>query len=334
MKKIVFFAVAGILFISACIFLTRPPDEISTRPRWGIAFSKPFAIRLGLDWRETYIAALDELKPTFLRLPVYWEDIEPEQERFVYDDYDWMIKEANRRNIRLVLTVGRKLPRWPECHVPAWAVSLNERVQQERVKTVLSKIVDRYMQTKNLSMWQVENEPFLSFGKCPPLDTHFLEEEISLVRSRDPRHPVMLTDSGELSIWLRAASRADVFGTTMYRVIWNDYIGYIHYPFPYKFFWIKANIVHFLYPKKPIIVSELQAEPWGPKLIHEISLEEQEKSMNLQQFRENIAYAQNVGFKEIYLWGTEWWYWMKIKHDRPEFWEEARRVMETTESVY
>jgi hypothetical protein len=126
---------------------------------------------------------------------------------------------------------------------------------------------------------------------------------------------------------VRAAKRADIFGTTMYRMIYKDPIGYFKYPLPPKFFWAKANIVHLFFSEKPIIVSELQAEPWGPKLIYDLTLEEQEKSMSVTQFYDNIEYAKQVGFPENYLWGAEWWYWLKTKHNRPEIWEAAKEVI-------
>ena len=155
----------------------------------------------------------------------------------------------------------------------------------------------------------------------------FLEKEIDLVRSLDPNHPIIITDSGELSVWFRAAKRADIFGTTIYRIVWNKYTGYVKYPLPPKFFWLKANFIRLFYPEKPIIVSELQAEPWGPKQIYEMSFAEQSKSMNLKQFYDNMEYAKEVGFPEIYLWGAEWWYWLKVKHNQPEIWEAAKTVV-------
>ena len=57
----------------------------------------------------------------------------------------------------------------------------------------------------------------------------------------DKDREIMITDSGELSIWLPAVKRADVFGTTMYRIVWSEkiskYFGYIKYPLPPRFFW-------------------------------------------------------------------------------------------------
>ena len=30
--------------------------------------------------------------------------------------------------------------------------------------------------------------------------------------------------------------------------------------------------------------------------------------------------------KEFYLWGAEWWYWMKEKQNKPEIWDEAKKL--------
>ncbi len=70
----------------------------------------------------------------------------------------------------------------------------------------------------------------------------------------------------------------------------------------------------------------MQAEPWGPTLLYDSPLEEQEKTMNLEQFRENIEFAKKTGFKEFYLWGAEWWHWMKEKQNKSEIWNEARKL--------
>lgn len=326
-RKIIFIIILVILLIYGVRSILRPPTGISEDIEWGVGFSKPFAIDMGLDWEDTYLAILDELHPRFLRLPVYWQDIEPKPGEYFFADYDWMIKEAEKRNIKLILVVGRKLPRWPECHLPKWALSLDEKTQQEKIINLITEIIKHYKDLENLSGWQVENEPFLAFGECPKLDVEFLDREISLVRLLDSRHPIIVTDSGELSIWLRAAKRADIFGTTMYRIVYNRYTGYIEYPLPPKFFWLKANLVHLFYPKKPIIVSELQAEPWGPKLIYELDIEEFDRSMSQKQFYDNIAYAKKVGFPIVYLWGAEWWYWMKIKYSNDKYWQAAKELL-------
>ena len=330
MKKAVFKIILIFIFIFLIFifgFSLKRPFGVTDDIQWGATFSKFFAVKMGLNWQETYLAILDDLKVKALHLPIYWEDIEPREGSFVFNDYDWMIDEAEKRDVKLILVIGRKLPRWPECHEPDWIKNQELLIKNQELLEYIEKTVVRYRDLKNLYAWQIENEPFLPFGECPELDVGLLEKEINLVRSLDAEHPIIITDSGELSVWLRAAKRADIFGTTMYRIVWNEKTGYIKYPLPPKFFWLKANFVRLFFPKKPIIVSELQAEPWGHKMLYESSLEEQAKSMNLKQFNENIDYARKVGFPEVYLWGAEWWYWLKTKHSQPEIWEAAKNVL-------
>lgn len=328
LKIIFIFFLVILIFISLFLYFSfKTPFGISKEIKWGVAFSKSFAIQMGLDWRESYLAILDDLKSRSLRLPIYWPDIELEDKKYDFKDYDWMINETKKRNVKLILVIGKKLPRWPECHEPEWLKNQELRIKNQKLLEYIEKTVLRYKNLDNLYAWQVENEPFLPFGECPKLDAEFLDKEINLVRSLDFEHPLIITDSGELSVWFRAAKRADIFGATMYRIIWNKYTGYVKYPLPPKFFWLKANLVQLFEPKKPIIVSELQAEPWGPKQIYEMTLEEQSKSMNLAQFYDNIEYAKKVGFPEAYLWGAEWWYWMKVKHGDSRFWDAARDIL-------
>ncbi len=323
----IWFLIIFVIFCLAAAYLLRRPSGIDQNTKWGVTFSRPFAVDMGLNWRETYLALLDDLKVKRIRLPIYWQDVEPRAGNYDFSDYDWMIDEAEKRNVQLILVVGRKLPRWPECHTPAWANNLSEKYKQEKILDLISASVNRYKDIDSLYLWQVDNEPFLPFGECPTSKKEFVDQEVETVRRFDINHKIMVTDSGELSIWLHAAKRADIFGTTMYRIIYNNFIKYLKYPLPPRFFWLKANIVHLFFPNKPIIVSELQAEPWGPKLIYDLSIEEQEKSMNISQFKENIDYAKAVGFPENYLWGAEWWYWLKVKHNDPRYWQEVKKLI-------
>lgn len=74
------------------------------------------------------------------------------------------------------------------------------------------------------------------------------------------------------------------------------------------------------------MVTELQVEPWGPSLLPGYSGEFQKKLMNAEQFRKNISYARRTGFGTFYLWGAEWWYWLKEKQSEPSLWEEAKKI--------
>jgi len=48
--------------------------------------------------------------------------------------------------------------------------------------------------------------------------------------------------------------------------------------------------------------------------------------MNLERFQINIEFSKKTGLDTFYLWGAEWWYWMKIKQNQPEIWQEAKKL--------
>lgn len=313
--------------LSVLAFSQRPADLTPGLKEFGVTFSKPWAEELGLDWQKTFLAVLDDLGVKKIRLPAYWTEIEKVSGEYDWFNLDWQIAEAERRNAKIILIVGQRLPRWPECHIPEWAESLSKEEQENKLLTVIQAVVNRYKNSPVVEYWQVENEPFLpKFGICPEFDKKFLDEEIALVKSLDSRL-IIVSASGELDLWLPAAKRSDILGTTMYRVIHTEKfrLGYVSYPLPPSFFHLKANLAKYLAGAEDIIVTELQAEPWGPKAIYEISPEERNKSLSIDQFKNNMEYAREVGFREAYLWGAEWWYWEKL-HGREEFWNFAQTL--------
>jgi len=291
---------------------------------FGITFSKIQAERYDLDWKELYLAILDDLGIKKIRLIAYWPEIEPIEGSFDWDDLDWQIKKAEERKVEIILVVGRRLPRWPECHIPEWAGNLSEKEQQEKILIIISEIINHYKEKKSIKFWQIENEPFLrTFGECPKLDKKFLDKEIALARSLDNSRKIILTESGEFSTWIKAARRTDIVGTTLYRKVYGA-LGYVHYPIPAIFYQRKAALIKKLFDVEEIFVIELQAEPWGPEATQKLSLEEQSKSMDLEKFRKIIDYTKRTGFSKAYLWGAEWWYWLKIKHNDDSMWNSAK----------
>ncbi len=299
--------------------------NIASNPDFfGVTFSKKYATEIGLNWRELYFAILDDLKAKHVRLPIYWDEIEKEKGVFDYSDYDFMISEGAKRNVHFVVNIGWRLPRWPECHAPAWTNQENITEVQARTLVMLEKTVKRYQDNPAILYWQVENEPFLdTFGICPPSDETFFAKEVALVKSLDKR-PVIVSGPGELNMWRQEAKYGDIFGTTMYRVVWNKVIGYMRYPIPAWFYPLKAWFVGI--PADKRIIAELQAEPWVPqgKIIY-LSPGEAQYSFSLDQFKSNLQYALDTKFKKAYLWGVEWWYW-QYKHGDKSFWELAKTL--------
>ena len=293
----------------------------------GMTFSSRYATDLGLDWREAYRALLEEVDVKKLRIPVYWDLTERSSGERDFSDVDWQLDEAERAGATVILSIGQRVPRWPECHIPAWVKERSESERQEALRSFMKETVERYRDREVITTWQVENEPFLVFfGECPPLDVDFLEQEVSLVKKLDSSRPVLLTDSGELSVWYRAAKRGDQFGTTMYRMIYKGGWGYVTYPIGPNFFRAKERLVRLLTDQDHFSVIELQAEPWASGWVANVPLEEQFITMNERLLEENVTYARRVGFVDIYLWGGEWWYWLKVKKDYPVVWEKGKEL--------
>jgi len=47
--------------------------------------------------------------------------------------------------------------------------------------------------------------------------------------------------------------------------------------------------------------------------------------MSLENFQTILKIAKETGFSPQYLWGVEWWYWMK-QQNQPQFWEAAKEL--------
>lgn len=316
-----------VILIFLVIYMFTGTVKQSSEVAFGVTFSQVFAEEMELDWKKVYIAILDDLGVRRLRLVAYWPKVEPFPQRYSFDDLDYQINRAGRKGVNIILVVGRKVPRWPECHVPEWAKSLSESEQQRRILSLIEQIINRYKENDAIVAWQVENEPFLeSFGECPDLDEKFLDKEIALVRKLDGSRPIIVSASGELSSWIKPATRANILGTTLYRIVWGKTIGYFKYPIPPIFYHKRANLVKWITGIDRIIIVELQAEPWGPRQISQMDIGEQIKSMDLDKFKKIIDYTYKTGFDEAYLWGVEWWYWRKEFLDYPDIWNEARKL--------
>jgi hypothetical protein len=288
----------------------------------GATYSKHYAEQLDLDWQEAFTASLDDLGIRSWRIPAYWDDLEPEPGIYDFSSTDWLVDQVAKRRGRVILAVGRKLPRWPECHAPAWTENLPEEIVRQRLLDFVEATVTRYRNQSVVVAWQVENEPFFPFGECPDADAGFLRQEIDLVRSLDNR-PVMITESGELSTWVRAANLADTLGISTYRVVWSRWVGYFYWPITPNIYRRRAQTVRTLVSET--IISELQAEPWVQEPIETVPIEDQIKIMDPDRLRSNVTFARRVGFPEAYLWGVEWWYWLK-QNDYPEMWAAAKRI--------
>lgn len=329
------FIALGILWLGLVNYSQNIPLDPKQNIEWNLTFSAKFSRQLGLDWQKNFEAILQEIKPSKIRLVAYWDEIEKEPGQFDFSETDWLVQKAKEKNIPVILVMGLKVPRWPECHEPFWLKNQNSNLKSQKLLNYIKEVVNHYKDEPNIYAWQVENEPFLFFGECGTVNNKILDEEINLARSLDSKHPILITDGGEAGLWYKAAKRGDIFGTTMYRNTYPRFLGpifgNIEYPISPAFFRIKEKIIRFLindYSKRFIVI-ELQAEPWSHVELAKTPVEEQIKLFSPDYFKDTIRYAKETGFDEYYLWGAEWWYWMKEKQGHPEYWETARDLLLT-----
>jgi hypothetical protein len=291
---------------------------------YGISFNQNHATDLGLDWKQVYTDMLDELHPDYIRIASMWSEVEKVQGTYDFSDVDWMMNMAMKKGTRVLLVVGQKAPRWPECHVPAWLRDVESAdVRRDALLSYVQETVLRYKKHSALDLWQVENEAFIgfAFGECDMFDDQAIYDELSLVRERDPDRKIVLTDSGELSTWRKPSSLGDIFGTTVYRIVRTPGGHRFSYGFlPAGFYRLKARVLGNVYDQ--FFVSELQAEPWfADTHPQNTSTETMEETMDPARLEAHLDYASRVGASRVYLWGVEWWYYMKQERNDSRYWD-------------
>lgn len=317
LRNIVLFILTFIVIYQVIAIITYSPNRQQVL---GITYSKKHAEFLGLDWRDTYIKLLDELQVKYVRLPIYWDDVETIQNNYHFNDIDWQLMEAAKRNIHVTLVLGARQPRWPECHLPEWTKTLSPGQYRDEIFRIVALEAQRYSLSSVVEEFQVENEPLLDlFGECPTADKNMLRQEIDIVKAVSDK-PIVLTGSGELAPWYYESKWSDIFGSTLYRVTWNKYIGYSSYwMIPSSLYRVKA----FIFGKdiSKFWISELQMEPWFPGGNVNVPLDEQYRSMSPKQLQKNLNYAYQTNAPRIYLWGAEWWVYTKEVLKTDEIWD-------------
>lgn len=313
------------------VFIILAPKQANDI-KFGVTFSNRYATEIGLDWKDAYLKILDELKVKNIRLVVYWDEVEKEPGQYDFSNIKWQLEEADKRNLNVILALGKKVPRWPECFEPYWYLKESQDSKKEEYLLNYVKATTNELKNYNsIKMWQVENEPYWPFGICTPTNPNTIDKEVAMVRSIK-NLPILIQDSGEGGYWYPTYSMGDYLGISMYRRIWFDFWGvlfgkavYFQYPLTYWTYKLKADFT--FVPYKKVIVTELQAEPWGPDINSKLTKEQKDKTMSRELFLDTMSYATKTGFNEFYLWGVEWWLWEKEKNDNPFFWESAKALI-------
>lgn len=330
-KKILIIKIILLLIIFALFYTLKIAkhypkniDLVAKDDYFGVTFSTKYCSNMGLDFKEVYQEILSDLGVKKIRIPVYWDEIENEEGVFDFSNYDYLIDQGEQYDVDFIISFGQRVPRWPECHTPLWFNGKTEIEKKDSILNLSREVVEHYKNRESVEFWQVENEPFLgTFGACPPLDKELLEKQFALVRELDDRQ-IIITSSGELRFWRQEAKIGDIFGSTLYRVVHNNWFGFIRYPIPTSFYRVKGKLAGL--EESQLMTLELQLEPWVPQgPITSLNQAEVDKSMSIQQYKANFQYAINLDFRRAYTWGVEWWYFQK-KFGNPEYWSIAKDI--------
>lgn len=295
----------------------------------GVTFIPSYARYFDLDPQQTMAAIIDELGVTRLRLVTYWKVGEPVKDSYDFSEFDWQMKMAEEKGVKVSLAIGLRQPRWPECHAPTWAEQMPMEQWSVELKDYMKAIIERYQTSPALESYQLENEFFMDvFGICPDHSRERLIDEYNFVKNLDSEHPVIISRSNN---WVGVPinePQPDQFGISVYKRVWDKTITkrYFEYPMPPWFYGFLAGAGEIV-TGKDMIIHELQAEAWLPEsfaINDPNDIAEMEKSMTPDRLQKRIKYAADSGIRTVDLWGAEWWYWQKEKLDRPELWQAAQ----------
>lgn len=295
----------------------------------GVSFIPDYAQSLGLNPRETMDALLN-INVRHFRLTSYWSDMEQTPGHYNFDQLDWEFQKAEAKNAKIILTVGLRQPRWPECHKPNWVDTTRSTSQwQPQLESFMRAVINRYKYSPSLESYQLENEYFLKgFGHCNNYSRQRLIDEYNLVKQTDPAHPVIIGRSNNAIGLPTGQPQPDEFSISVYKRVWDAGVThrYLEYPYPAWYYGFLAGLQKIVTGKN-MMIGELQAEAWPPngQTIQETSLAEQNKSLNAKRLKDRFQYGRATGMHQIYLWGAEYWYYRDVKLHDPSLWNVARQ---------
>lgn len=293
----------------------------------GASFIPDYAESLGVDPQKTMDALITDLHIKQFRLTSYWSDIEKSPGQYDFTQLDWQFQKAEAAHAKISLSLGLRQPRWPECHMPDWAMNEPATEWHAQLQQFITAVVNRYKTSPSLDSYQLENEYFLKgFGVCTDFSRERLVNEFNLVKKLDSKHEVIMARSNNALGVPLGKPTPDEWGISIYKRVWSPPIGrYYEYPFPAWYYGFLAGTQKILFGKD-MIVHELQTEAWPPngQSITDTSLQEQSKSIDAKRMKDRITYGKATGMRTIDLWGAEYWYYrMTVLHD-PSLWNTVK----------
>lgn len=276
------------------------PHTQPSAPLVGFSFSPEESVWAGRDPSRDLALLLDGTQPDLVRLPIYWEDVEPTPGMLDFEGIDPLLRVIADHNLtaphqtRVVLTVGARNFLYPELHEPDWAGPrdqpyLDQAQSGDAYRLYFESSITRYRNSPLLYAWQVENEPFDEVGNITTgqdqISQTQLAWEVGEVHRLDPMHEAVITTYDGLNVyidWLevnaprllsdynghpqQALSMADALGLDLY--VDGPNVPYRHLTTMYLREEWKQQALHFWAGMankqgKSLWLAEMQAQPWS-----------------------------------------------------------------------
>lgn len=313
--------ILGTIILTGLVLIMWPKQVV-----YGLTYSAPYAESLDLNPVDSFETILRAIPFKFVRLPIYWDRVEALNNIWDFSETDQLIKIAENNHVEVILAIGQKVPRWPECYAPDWADHLQKNEWSNEFLANIEQIAVHYANDSRIIRFQIENEAFFPFGQCT-IYPELIQKETDIIKKHNPNAIIQTTVSGEQGIGVAKVWQANVIGLSLYRQVVSPPIGRLIFPHPSWFYRIQGLMVQLFGGRA--VISELQAEPWG---VHDFDLTQGAQvqaaydAFNADDLQEYLRMAKSTGLGEISLWGPEWWLAM-ANHGRPELWQAAQKLI-------
>jgi hypothetical protein len=182
--------------------------SVPPTPLAGFSFSPLESIQAGRDPATDLGRLVDATRPDLVRLPVYWERVEPTPSDLDFESVDSLLEVIKAHDAtsdidtRVVLVVGARNFLYPELHQPTWAgdrsqPTIGKQQAAGSYRTYFDATITRYRSSPLLYAWQVENEPYDIVTNAGTGDDDIsdaqLAWEMQEVHRLDGRHKAVVT---------------------------------------------------------------------------------------------------------------------------------------------
>jgi hypothetical protein len=171
----------------------------------------------------------------------------------------------------------------------------------------------------NATVWRIREE--------------FLAEEVATVRAAAPGKPIVLNHASWVRVdrtWRSLIEMGDVLGQSVYTKRQQGMWPWL-YIFPYQLGPLSPDLPGQARVAaergKELWLTELQAEPFEKSGVDERRLSTHElNSFSPRWLAHNLQLARRSGATRVYLWGVEWWLYLRERRDDARLWDAGRRL--------